>query len=133
MANLLQFSEAVFLGIHAMILIARHKNIVNANQIAEITNSSRNHLAKILLTLAKHKLVKSLRGPTGGFVLARKPEEITLIEIYEAIEGKISPTKCPNGKPICPFDKCILNNIIGKVSDDIIKFFSTQTLKDYVE
>lgn len=133
MGNLLKLSEAVFLGIHAMILIARYKNTINANQIAEITNSSRNHLAKILLILAKHKLVKSLRGPTGGFVLARNPEEIRLIEIYEAIEGKITPTKCPNDKPICPFEKCILNNIIVKVNNEIINFFSTQTLKDYIE
>lgn len=133
MANLLQLSEAAYLGIHAMVIIAKSKTIVNANQIAEITGSSRNHLAKVMLTLAKHKLVKSLRGPSGGFVLARKPEEITLLEIYEAIEGKIHINKCPNDKQICPFDKCILNNIVSKVTEDIRNFFSSQTLRDYLD
>ena len=78
MSNIVQLSEAASLGIHAMVIIARNEGIINANQISEMTGSSRNHLAKVMLTLAKYGLVKSLRGPAGGFVLAKKPEEISV-------------------------------------------------------
>jgi Rrf2 family protein len=132
MSNIVQLSEAASLGIHAMVIIARSNKIINANTIAEITDASRNHLAKVMLTLAKMGLVKSLRGPSGGFVLAKKPEDIRLIEIYEAIEGKISINDCPGNKPVCPFEKCIMNNIIKKVTLEIRDYFSQQTLKDYL-
>jgi Rrf2 family protein len=132
MSNIVQLSEAASLGIHAMVIIARNDKIINASQIAEMTNASRNHLAKVMLTLTKMGLVKSLRGPSGGFVLARKPEDIRLLEIYESIEGKILISECPGGKQVCPFTKCIMNNVIQKVTIEIMDYFEKQTLKDYM-
>jgi Rrf2 family protein len=132
MSNIVQLSEAASLGIHAMVIIARNDKIINASQIAEMTNASRNHLAKVMLTLTKMGLVKSLRGPSGGFVLARKPEDIRLLEIYESIEGKILISECPGGKQVCPFTKCIMNNVIQKVTIEIRDYFEKQTLKDYM-
>jgi Rrf2 family protein len=132
MSNIVQLSEAASLAVHAMVIIARSDKIVNANQIAEMTASSRNHLAKVMLTLSKMGLVKSLRGPSGGFVLAKKPEQITLLHVYEAIEGKITISECPSHKPICPFNMCILNNILNKVTQEVKDYFEKQTLKDYL-
>jgi Rrf2 family protein len=132
MSNIVQLSEAASLGIHAMVIIARNESIINANKISEMTVSSRNHLAKVMLILAKNGLVKSLRGPAGGFVLARKPEDITLLEVYEAIEGKITISECPGEKQVCPFTKCILNNIMHKVTHELRDYFEKQTLKDFL-
>jgi Rrf2 family protein len=132
MSHLVQLSEAASLGIHSMVIIARCDKIINASQIAEMTDASRNHLAKVMLNLAKMGLVKSMRGPSGGFILARKPEEITLLEVYEAIEGKIHINNCPVNKQICPFTKCIMNNIIHKVTTELRDYFGQQTLKDYM-
>jgi Rrf2 family transcriptional regulator, nitric oxide-sensitive transcriptional repressor len=131
MSNLIHLSEASSLGIHAMVIIARaDKKVVNASQIAEQTAASRNHLAKVMLTLSKMGLVKSLRGPSGGFVLAKEPKEITLLDVYEAIEGKILISKCPNDKAICPFDKCLLNNLLHKVTYEIRDYFQNHSLQD---
>ena len=132
MSNIVQLSEAASLGIHAMVLIARNEGIMNAGTIADMTGTSRNHLAKVMLTLSKMGLVKSLRGPSGGFVLARKPEDITLLEVYEAIEGKIQISECPGDKQVCPFSKCILNNILHKVTIEIMDYFQNKKLKDYL-
>ncbi|MCB5288250.1 MAG: Rrf2 family transcriptional regulator [Candidatus Cloacimonetes bacterium] len=132
MANIVQLSEAASLAIHSMVIIAKSDKIINANQIAEMTASSRNHLAKVMLTLSKMGMVKSLRGPSGGFVLAKKPEEINLLEIYEAIEGKIVISKCPCHKPICPFDKCILSAVLNKATQEVMDYFEKHTLKDYL-
>lgn len=133
MSNIVQLSEAASLGIHAMVIIARSNKIVNANQIADQTGASRNHLAKVMLTLAKMGYVNSLRGPSGGFVLAKKPDEITLLEVYEAIEGKIHIPHCPTNKTICPFTKCILNNILHKVTSEVRDYFQNHTLQDYLQ
>ncbi len=132
MSNIVQLSEAASLAIHAMVIIARSDKIVNANHISEITGSSRNHLAKVMLTLSKMGLVKSLRGPSGGFVLAKKPEQITLLQVYESIEGKIAISECPTQKPICPFDKCLLNNILNKVTQEVKDYFANNTLKEFI-
>lgn len=132
MSNIVQLSEAASLAIHSMVIIARSDKIVNANHIAEITGASRNHLAKVMLTLSKMGLVKSLRGPSGGFVLAKKPEQITLLQVYESIEGKIAISECPSHKPICPFNKCILNNILNKVTQEVKDYFEHNTLKEFL-
>lgn len=132
MPNIVQLSEAASLAIHSMVIIAKSDKIVNANTIAEMTSSSRNHLAKIMLTLVKNGFVKSLRGPTGGFVLNKKPEDVTLLNIYESIEGKIFVPECPIDKQVCPFDSCIMNNVLNRATNEIVEFFSNKTLKDYL-
>lgn len=132
MANIVQLSEAASLAIHSMVIIAKSDKIVNASTIAEMTGSSRNHLAKVMLNLAKLGFVKSLRGPSGGFVLAKDPKEVSLLDIYEAIEGKIFIPKCPLDKQVCPFDSCILNNVLNRVTSDIVDFFSSKMLSDYI-
>jgi len=132
MSNIVQLSEAASLAIHSMVIIAKSDKIINASTIADVTGSSRNHLAKVMLTLAKLGFVKSLRGPSGGFVLARDPKDVSLLEIYEAIEGKIFIPKCPLDKQVCPFDSCILNNVLNKVTSEIVEFFASKKLSDYL-
>jgi Rrf2 family protein len=132
MSNIVQLSEASSLGIHAMVIIARTNKIMNATTIAEMTGASRNHLAKVMLMLVKRGFVKSLRGPTGGFILAKKPDEITLLDIYETIEGRLNIPACAANNTICPFDKCIVSNLIQKVTEEIKTYFGERTLKDYI-
>ncbi len=56
------------------------------------------HLAKVMKDVARAGLFDSLRGPTGGFRLARPPSEITLLALVEAIEGATDPIE-PEGAP----------------------------------
>jgi Rrf2 family protein len=132
MANIVQFSEASSLGIHAMVIIAKAKTIMNATTIANMTCASRNHLAKVMLILVKNGYVKSLRGPSGGFLLAKNPTEISLLDIYETIEGKLEITSCAANNTVCPFDKCIVDNLVQKVTKEIKTYLSSKTLNDYI-
>ena len=106
--------------------------MINVVQIADATSSSKHHVAKVFQRLVKEKFVNSHRGPSGGFSLNRKPEEITLLEIYEAIEGKIELTQCPLDKQICPFDKCILNNVTKDMTIQYRDYLQGQTLDKYL-
>ena len=80
-------SEAASIGIHSIVLIARAENGINAVKIAETTGLSKNHISKVLQRLVKNDLLKSVRGPAGGFTLKKPPENISLLDVYESIEG----------------------------------------------
>jgi Rrf2 family protein len=132
MAKLVHFSEAASLALHAMVLIAKSDHHVNVNSIAEEMGASRNHLAKVLQQLVKHGFLKSVRGPSGGFVLSKPANQISILEIYEAIEGRIDVPECPLDRQICPFNKCLMNGLVTDVTLQFKKYFSEQTLEDFI-
>lgn len=133
MSNILALSEAATIGLHSMVLIAKSTEKLNVNQIADCIGSSKHHVAKIMQRLSKDNFVASNRGPLGGFVLKKKPEEISLLDIYESIEGKIAEHSCPGNKEDCPFGDCILGCVSVKLTDDFLGFLKTQTLDKYIK
>lgn len=132
MSRVVSISEAASIALHGMILIAKDKHLVNVNTIAEATKTSRHHVAKVFQRLVKEGYLSSHRGPSGGFSLKKKPEEINFLEIYESIEGKLEITKCPLDKQICPFDRCLMNNTTNRMTNDFKKYLSEQTLDKYL-
>ncbi|MGM0498098.1 MAG: RrF2 family transcriptional regulator [Bacteroidota bacterium] len=132
MSKIVSLSEAASIALHGMILIAREKKGMNVTKIADQTNTSKHHVAKVMQRLVKSGYLISHRGPNGGFELKVTPEEINFLEIYENIEGKIEISTCPMDKPVCPFDKCILNNVTSKMSKEFREYLSNQTLDQYI-
>ncbi|NLM93903.1 MAG: Rrf2 family transcriptional regulator, partial [Bacteroidales bacterium] len=100
--------------------------------LAEEMGASRNHLAKVLQQLVKFNYLKSVRGPNGGFKMNKPPAEISILNIYEAIEGKIETPECPLDRPICPFDKCLMGGLIKDVTLQFKAYFEEQTLDKYI-
>ncbi len=132
MSRVIHLSEAASLAIHSMVLIARSRKNLNVNAIANVTGASRNHLARVMLRLVKDGFVKSTRGPSGGFVLNKKPKDVTLLDIYQSVEGDIIDEGCPLNRPICPNDKCLMGNLFDKLTFEFKEYFKTQTLKDFI-
>src|SRR5512136_102917 len=132
MAKIFSMSDAASIAIHSMVLIARAENGINAVKIAEISGFSKNHISKVLQRLVKNDLLKSVRGPSGGFTLKSNPENISLLNIYESIEGTLEITDCPLSNEICGFDKCVMGNIVNKMTKEFKKFLDNQTLKGYL-
>jgi Rrf2 family protein len=130
MAKIVSYSEAASIGMHGMVLVARAGEVINVQKIADSTGSSRHHVAKIMQRLVKEGFLLSNRGPSGGFQLSVDPKEITLLQIYEAIEGQVKVIDCPHEKPICPFEKCILGNVVMKMSQIFRDHLSANTLAD---
>ena len=90
-------------------------------------------LEQLFLRLKKNNLVQSARGPMGGYILSRSPEEIKLSSIIQAVDEKIKTVKCKktskkgcNGKSI----KCITHNLWDDLEIHINNFFEKNTLKD---
>ncbi len=132
MGKVVTLTEAASIALHGMIIIARSKHLVNVQEIAELTGTSRHHVAKIFQRLVKAGYLYSQRGPTGGFVLRKMPEEITFLELYEAIEGTLEITSCPLDKPICNFDRCIMNNVTMRMTKEFKDYLQSQTLDMYI-
>nr|NQU88974.1 Rrf2 family transcriptional regulator [Bacteroidota bacterium] len=133
MSKVFSMSEAGSIAIHSMVLIAKSESKLNVVKIAEHTGSSRHHVAKVLQRLVKDDFLVSNRGPHGGFKLKKPTEEINLLEIYESIEGRIEIAECPMDNVICPFEKCLMGNIIHKMTEDFKNYLLAQKLSDYLK
>jgi Rrf2 family protein len=115
-----------------MVLIAQSDVHVNVNTLAKRMGASRNHLAKVLQQLVKYNFLKSVRGPSGGFILNKHTTEITILDIYEAIEGRIDIHECPLDRKICPFNKCLMGGLIKDVTYQFKEYFQEQTLDKFL-
>lgn len=129
---LLNISEAANLGLHALVYLARRSDgaPVATAEIAESYGASETHLSKVFQRLAKAGLVRSVRGPRGGFRLQRAPGKITLREIYEALDGPLEGSACLFAKPRCGLGTCIFGDLVSDVNRRIASRFSTTTLAD---
>ncbi len=133
MAKIVSYSEAASIGLHGMVLVARAAETINVQKIADITGSSRHHVAKVMQRLVKEGFLLSNRGPSGGFKLNAEPDTITLLQIYEAIEGQVKVISCPHERPVCPFDKCILGTVVSQMTHLFRDHLSTNTLADMMK
>jgi Rrf2 family protein len=131
MSRIITLSEAGFIAIHSMVLIARSDTMLNAATIAINTGSSRHHVSKVVQRLVKGGYLHSTRGPSGGFILARPADNITLLEVYESIEGPISTPSCPIESLVCPFDKCLMSNIIHQLSTQLKQYLHNHKVSDF--
>ena len=130
MAKIVSYSEAASIGLHGMVLVARAGETINVQKIADLTGSSRHHVAKVMQRLVKEGFLSSNRGPSGGFKLNIEPAKITLLQIYEAIEGQVKVISCPHEKQVCPFDKCIFGTVVSNMTQTFRDHLSSNTLSD---
>ncbi|MEQ8169613.1 MAG: Rrf2 family transcriptional regulator [Candidatus Eremiobacterota bacterium] len=112
MSSVIKISEAASLALHTMVVLAKNKDkIFTTKDIAVLLNASRDHLSKVLQRLEKEAFIVSVRGPKGGFKIGKNKENVTLLQIYEAIDGPLLATHCLLGNPICDGTKCILGDL----------------------
>ena len=129
MPKMLNISEAASLALHAMVLLAAHpEQRLAAGEIASELQASEAHLSKVLQRLARAGLVSSARGPKGGFVLRRKREEITLLEVFEAVDGPFPAGKCLLGLTACPATRCILGGVVEAVNQRVRSYLARTRL-----
>ena len=122
-------------AVMAMADLAKN-NIKEPTSLTEISlrqGISIAYLEQLFLKLRKNNLVQSARGPSGGYVLTKHPEQIRLLSIINAVDEKIKTVKCKreskkgcNGKSI----KCITHNLWDDLESHINKFFENNTLND---
>jgi len=133
MKNLVNVSEGAYLALHGLAYIAQKSpERISVKKLAEVLHASEAHLAKVFQKLSKAELVKSVRGPSGGFELNHPAEEINFLQIYEVIEGKVELGGCPFGKKNCFFQSCIFNSALNRISQDIYNTFLNLKLSNFI-
>lgn len=105
------FSQTVEYAMRAMIHLAGlpEDASVNSEAIAERTQVPRGYLSKVMRDLVLADLVRSQRGPNGGFCLARPASKISMLEVVNAVDPLHRITRCPLGNPahmhLCPLHR----------------------------
>ena len=124
-------------GLRALFDMAYHAGTLPA-QIKDISrrqNISPRYLEQIFQDLKKAGLLRSRRGPQGGYFLARKPQEITVMDVIHATEGEMALVDCvktvKKSKKGCEFDnQCITQQVWAEASRKLNEYLGTVTIKD---
>ena len=131
MAEILKISQASSLAFHSLLLLARQpEKKFSTPELARKLKVSEAHLSKVLQTLVRSGFLKAERGPAGGYQLAKSPERITLLEVYQAIEGRYQIRKCLLEKKICFAQQCLFQGLIEELNKEIKDYLRQTRLQD---
>ena len=135
MQHVLQVSRKIDYGLRAMIFLASvaEGSVVPFREIAHAMHIPEDFLAKILKTLVDGELVLSSRGSHGGYQLARRPTEISFLEIIEAIEGPVQMNVClaDAGKESCGLSSsCTMQSVWRQGQDRMLEVYRASKLSD---
>jgi len=111
------------------------KQPTSLSEISLRQGISLSFLEQIFFKLKKNKLVYSLRGPSGGYLLSKPPSEIKLSSIIDAVDEKIKTVGCKKeSKKSCTGKsvKCITHNLWDDLENHINSFFEKNTLNDII-
>lgn len=101
------------------------------SEIAEAMDAPQTFLAKIFQQFSKCGIVKSFRGTGGGFLLAAPADQITLLQVVEAVEGPIIPNRCVARKGECERDQgCTVHPVWLKVQKQVRDLLGGITIKE---
>ena len=133
MSSVLKISQAASLAMHTMALLAENPGKqVSTKEIAASLSRSEFHLAKVLQRLTRAGLVQSIRGPRGGFMLCEGWEDITLLAIYETIEGPFPPGHCIAGERLCNRLTCLMGGLVNAVTKQVMDYLSGTKLDQII-
>ena len=133
MPNGIPISDAASLAMHSIAYIASRQEPSNVHDIALRLDVSEFHLSKVLQRLSKQGLVRSNRGPGGGFVLSANPDQVTLMDVYEAIEGPLDNHPCLMRTKTCDSRDCILGDTIHAMQSLFRKRLAGTSISDITD
>lgn len=125
-------------GLRCLMQLARHPEgqPVTIRQIAEGEGLSTAYVGKLLFLLHKANLVQATRGVQGGYVLTRKPKDLTLEEIFKGLDPQEMDNICEkftgNEDTCVHISACVLKRVLGGLTEHIHAFLRKVTLADLV-
>lgn len=130
MKSILKISEAASLALHTMYYITSSDDtkLINTKDISDSLHVSEAHLRKVVQRLVKAGFLETFRGPRGGIKLAKKPEDINLMSIYEAIEAPMVLSNCLLNQQFCSDGQCMLSDLVVNINEKVVDYFKNTTL-----
>lgn len=125
-------------GARLMLDLALHygngNGLVLLKDIAERQEISEKYLGHLIAPLKAVGLINSSRGAHGGYTLAKAPQDITLAEVVQAVEGNLSVVECVSSPEVCSrVEVCVTRDIWSRLSEKITEVLDSTTLQDMVE
>jgi len=123
-------------AVSAMVDLANHQHEgpVNLAAISERQFISLSYLEQLFRRLRENGLVKSVRGPGGGYLLNKKPSEISVADTMRAVDEQIQATRCVNALRGCHRGhRCDTHGLWESLSRHIYRFLDVVTLEDVCE
>ena len=121
-------------AVTAMLDLALHsgKGPVTLAGISGRQKISLSYLEQLFGKLRRRKLVASVRGPGGGYNLARTPQSITVAEVISAVDEPLDATQC-GGKENCHDEqRCMTHDLWAKLNDKMYEYLDSVKLSDLV-
>jgi Rrf2 family protein len=131
----MQITRQADYALRAMFYLAQLEPTQRAatSQIADEQHIPPSFLAKIISQLSIAGLIHTSRGARGGVSLARSPEEITVLEVVEAIDGPISLNECTHTTGACPFgDNCPIRPLWCDTQVELVERLRATTFAQFL-
>ncbi len=108
-------------AVRCVVYLARERNLVaSVTEIAQQMRIPRTFLAKITQRLMRENIVESVRGINGGFRLLKNPEQLSLLEVFTAIQGIAPVSQCAVDKRKCAMSShCGVHPVWTKIRQEI--------------
>lgn len=120
-------------AVRAMVSLSLHGEgrPLALHDIADREAISLAYLEQLFVKLRRGKIVRSVRGPGGGYVLARPAEEIRVDEIIDSVEESLVPVSCmdASGRCVCS-DQCVSHAVWQGLGERVRQFLASITLAD---
>ncbi|HEV7925560.1 MAG TPA: Rrf2 family transcriptional regulator [Verrucomicrobiae bacterium] len=132
----MQITRAGEYGVMGLMHLARRRpgQRTMIDEVSREQKISKSFLAKIFQSLVKAGLVRSIRGAGGGFALARNPAQIPVLDIIEAVEGRILFQRCKMARPDCEHvGGCALCGLFERAQDGLKDALTRTTLADLIQ
>ncbi len=107
---------------------------VRIGDISQRQGVSVKYLEKLIRPLKQARYVKSRRGPKGGHMLSRPPEEIFLGDVVKLLEGDLALTECVEDGTVCPVsERCLTRNVWREASEAMYNRLQAVRLSDLIQ
>jgi len=123
-------------GLRAVLDLALQygKGPLQLKAIASREDISNKYLEQLMTILKTSGLVRSLRGPKGGYMLAKPPNEVKLNEVFTVLEGPLVTVECLQHPQFCPrCAECITRQVWSDVQDAMLGVLESINLQDLVD
>ena len=123
-------------GLRAMLDMAAYfgQGPIESADIARRQYIPEQYLDQILMALRKEGLVKSVRGPKGGHMLAKSPSQITMAQVMQALEGYVPPMECLPNPDFCKLSPgCALRGVWQKIDEMTQQILTTTTIEELAQ
>ena len=123
-------------GVRILVYLASfpHESIIKATEISKQRHIPEKFLFQISNDLIDKKLIKSMRGPKGGYSLGRNASDISVADVIESLDKSMAPVACLDNSETCEISgNCAQQNMWSDVEQTLISKLEMISIKDLAE